>query len=117
MFVSGSPVNVVTHNGRQFRPGQGNNVYVFPGVGLGTVFCRARRVPDAFFLTAARTLAALVTTQDLEQGTLYPPLRDIRRISLAIATSVAECAYQMKLARARRPRSLSEAIAHVMYEP
>jgi len=48
---------------------------------------------------------------------LYPPLRDIRRISLAIATSVAECAYQMKLARARRPRSLSEAIARVMYEP
>jgi len=51
------------------------------------------------------------------KGTLYPPLRDIRRISLASATSVAECVYQMKFARARRPRSLSEAIARVMYEP
>jgi malate dehydrogenase (oxaloacetate-decarboxylating)(NADP+) len=90
---------------------------VFPGIGLGAVFCRARRIPDEFFLSAARTLAGLVTASDLERGSLYPPLRDIRRISLAIAASVAECAYRMKLARARRPRDLKRAIARVMYEP
>ena len=55
--------------------------------------------------------------QDLERGSLYPPLSDIRRISLAIAVSVAETAYAMKLARARRPRNLKNAIARFMYEP
>jgi malate dehydrogenase (oxaloacetate-decarboxylating)(NADP+) len=117
IFVSGSPFAPVTYDGQTFRPGQGNNAYVFPGVGLGAVFCRARRVPDEFFLTAARTLANLVTREDLESGRLYPPLREIRRISLAIAVSVAECAYRMKLARAKRPRQLKAALARFMYEP
>ena len=117
VFVSGSPFGVVTRDGQTFRPGQGNNAYVFPGVGLGAVFCRARRVPDEFFLTAARTLAALVTPQDLEHGTLYPPLREIRRISLAIAVNVADCAYRLGLARTRRPHRLKAAIARFMYKP
>jgi len=117
VFVSGSPFGTVTYDGREFRPGQGNNAYVFPGIGLGAVFCRARRIPDEFFLTAARTLAGLVTEKDLERGTLYPPLRNIRRISHAIATSVAERAYEMKLARAKRPGNLKDAIARLMYEP
>jgi malate dehydrogenase (oxaloacetate-decarboxylating)(NADP+) len=117
IFVSGSPFGVVAYDGHTFRPGQGNNAYVFPGVGLGAVFCRARWIPDEFFLTSARTLAGLVTPQDLERGTLYPPLCDIRRISLTIANSVAECAYQMGLARAKRPRRLKAALARFMYEP
>jgi malate dehydrogenase (oxaloacetate-decarboxylating)(NADP+) len=117
VFVSGSPFAPVRIDGRELRPGQGNNAYVFPGIGLGAVFCRARRIPDEFFLTAARTLAELVTDQHLESGSLYPPLADIRRISLAIAVSVADCAYRMKLARARRPSRLKHAIARFMYEP
>jgi malate dehydrogenase (oxaloacetate-decarboxylating)(NADP+) len=117
VFVSGSPFGAVTYDGHTFRPGQGNNAYVFPGIGLGAVFCRARRIPDEFFLTAARTLAGLVTPQDLERGTLYPPLSDIRRISLAIAASVVECAYRMNLARAKRPPRLKTALARFMYEP
>jgi malate dehydrogenase (oxaloacetate-decarboxylating)(NADP+) len=59
----------------------------------------------------------LVEETDLQRGSLYPPLRDIRRISLAIAVSVAEKAYELKLARARRPRSLKGAISRFMYEP
>jgi malate dehydrogenase (oxaloacetate-decarboxylating)(NADP+) len=117
VFVSGSPFSPVTFDGREFRPGQGNNAYVFPGIGLGAVFCRAQRIPDAFFLTAARTLAGLVTTRDLASGTLYPPLHEIRRISLAIAVSVADSAYTLNLARAKRPRNLKTAIARFMYEP
>src|SRR5262245_17876736 len=117
VFVSGSPFGTVTYDGREFRPGQGNNAYVFPGIGLGAVVCRARRIPDEMFLAAARTLAGLVSERDLENGTLYPPLREIRRISLAIAVSVAETAYAMKLALARRPRSVKTAIARYMYEP
>ena len=117
IFASGSPFGSVTYEGRTFRPGQGNNAYVFPGIGLGAVVCRARRIPDEFFLAAARTLAGLVTPRDLDAGSLYPPLKDIRRLSLAIAVSVAETAYAMRLARARRPRNLKHAIARFMYEP
>jgi malate dehydrogenase (oxaloacetate-decarboxylating)(NADP+) len=117
VFASGSPFGKVTVDGKEYRPGQGNNAYVFPGIGLGALASRARRIPDELFLAAARTLADLVTRADLESGSLYPPLRDIRRISLAVAVSVAEAAYDLKLARARRPRSLETAIARVMYEP
>ena len=117
IFASGSPFAPVTYEGRTYRPGQGNNAYVFPGIGLGAVVCRARQIPDEFFLAAARTLARLVTSRDLAQGSLYPPLRDIRKISLAIAVSVAETAYRLKIARARRPRNLKNAIAGFMYEP
>jgi len=117
IFATGSPFGAVTYNGREYWPGQGNNAYVFPGIGLGAVVCRARRIPDEFFLAAARTLAELVIPSDLERGTLYPPLRHIRRISLAIAVAVVETAYAMKLARTRRPRNLRDAIARFMYEP
>jgi malate dehydrogenase (oxaloacetate-decarboxylating)(NADP+) len=117
VFASGSPFGAVTCRGKEFQPGQGNNAYVFPGIGLGAIVCRARVIPDEFFLAAARTLAGLVAQTDLDRGSLYPPLRDIRRISLAIAVSVAEKAYELKLARAKRPPSLKRAIARFMYEP
>ena len=81
------------------------------------IVCRARRIPDEFFLAAARTLAGLVTTRDLGDGSLYPPLRDIRRISLAIAVSVAETAYKQNSPERRRPRNLKNAIARFMYKP
>ena len=58
---------------------------------------------EAFFLTAARTLASLVSDQDLDAGSLYPRLRDIRQVSLAIATKVAEQAHALGLARRARP--------------
>ena len=117
VFASGSPFGTVTYAGKTFQPGQGNNAYVFPGIGLGAVVCRARVIPDQFFLAAARTLASLVKKADLERGSLYPPLRDIRRISLAIAVSVAEKAFELKLARAQRPRRLRPTIKRFMYEP
>src|SRR5262245_41274322 len=110
IFASGSPFAPVTHEGRTFRPAQGNNAYVFPGIGLGAIACRARTLPDELFLVAARTLARLVQQRDLDQGSLYPPLRDIRKISLAIAASVATTAYEMNLARRKRPTDVRRSI-------
>jgi malate dehydrogenase (oxaloacetate-decarboxylating)(NADP+) len=117
VFASGSPFAPVTLGSTTFRPGQGNNAYVFPGIGLGAIACRARILPDELFLEAARTLARLVSRRDLEEGSLYPPLASIRRISLALAVGVATRAFAMKLARARRPRSIRRSIAAIMYEP
>jgi len=117
LFASGSPFPPVTHRGKTFYPAQGNNAYVFPGIGLGAIASRARVLPDDIFLAAARTLADLVQRKDLDGGALYPPLKDIRKISLAIAVSVAEQVYDLKLARSRRPRSLRKAIDAMMYQP
>jgi malate dehydrogenase (oxaloacetate-decarboxylating)(NADP+) len=90
---------------------------VFPGIGLGAVACRARTLPDELFLVAARTLAGCVRPSDLEQGALYPPLPEIRKISLAIATAVATKAYAMQLTRGRRPAHVRRSIQKQMYQP
>jgi malate dehydrogenase (oxaloacetate-decarboxylating)(NADP+) len=117
IFASGSPFAPVVYAGRTFRPAQGNNAYVFPGIGLGAVACRARTLPDELFLAAARALAAMVRQGDLDEGALYPPLTAIRKISLAIAVSVATKAYEMKLAREKRPASVRRSVERLMYRP
>jgi len=117
IFASGSPFAPVAYGGTTFRPAQGNNAYVFPGIGLGAVACRAKQLPDELFLTAARALAGLVRQSHLDQGSLYPPLKDIRQVSLSIAVEVATKAYEMGLARARRRRSIRRHIEAIMYLP
>jgi len=117
IFASGSPFAPVTYGGRVLHPAQGNNAYVFPGIGLGAVACRARTLPDELFLVAARTLAKLVRRKDLDAGALYPPLQEIRRISVAIAVSIATKAYAVKLARQPRPRDIRRSVEALMYNP
>jgi len=117
IFASGSPFGEVEYQGQVFRPGQGNNAYVFPGIGLGAVACKAKLIPDDFFLTAARTLAGLVGDDDIRHGALYPRLTQLRKISLAIAVAVAERAYESGIARSERPADLAKAISDAMYDP
>ncbi|MGE5612009.1 MAG: NAD-dependent malic enzyme [Bacillota bacterium] len=117
MFASGSPFSPVNLDGHIFVPGQGNNAYIFPGVGLGVVASQAKHVTNSMFLQAAQTLAAMVSPADLEQGRLYPPLHNIREVSVAIATAVAEEAYRQRLARVRKPKDLGALIRAKMYEP
>jgi malate dehydrogenase (oxaloacetate-decarboxylating)(NADP+) len=116
LFASGSPFDPVEFDGRRYVPGQGNNSYIFPGIGLGAVAVRAARITDEMFMTAARTVASCVSEKDLAQGSLYPPLNEVRAVSARIATAVAEIAYRDDLATLERPDDLDEYIRGQMYD-
>lgn len=117
IFASGSPFSSVEYGGKTFRPGQGNNAYIFPGVGLGVVAAGASRVTDTMFMAAAKTLAAQVSDDDLTVGSLYPPLKDIRGVSLQIAKAVVEVVQKEELATEVIPENLEEYISGLMYDP
>ena len=116
LFACGSPYDPVTLNGKTFVPRQGNNSYIFPGVGLGAIACSATLVTDEMFMAAARTLAGLVTDDDLKQGSLYPALPRIREVSLQIAAAVARVAYRRSLAAQQKPKNLLAHIKGKVYE-
>ena len=117
IFASGSPFDPVELGGKRYVPGQGNNAYVFPGVGLGVVACGAKHVTDEMFFEAAKALAGLVTDQELTHGCIYPPLTKIREVSGVIATAVVEVAYKRELATFPRPDDILEYVKSQMYWP
>ena len=117
IYASGSPFDPVEVEGRMLVPGQGNNAYIFPGLGLGVVASQARHVTDEMFAAAARTLADLVNDDDLQKGRIYPSLARIREISLEIAAAVARVAYARRLARVPEPENLHAYIRDEMFEP
>ena len=117
VFASGGPPNPVKVGGRTYSPGQGNNSYVFPGVGLGLLLCGARRVTDEMFFAAAQALAAQVSDADLEQGRIFPLAARMRQIAAAVAAAVAAVAYEQGHATKPRPEDLRAEAARIMYEP
>ncbi len=117
IFASGSPFSPVTIDGQSYQPGQCNNAYVFPGVGMGVIVSAARRVTDEMFFVAAKALAGLVTEEDIRQGRIYPELRHIRTVSAAIATAVAGVAFQRGLTKMVRPDDLAAHVHNEMYQP
>ena len=117
LFACGSPFDPVTIGTQTWVPRQGNNSYIFPGVGLGAVAVRSRRVTDEMFLAAATALAAQVTQQDLDQGSLFPPLSQVREVSTKLAVAVAEVAFSQGHAGIERPADLHAHVRSCMYDP
>lgn len=117
IYASGSPFDPVTLEGKTYVPGQGNNAYVFPGVGLGVIACGARHVTDEMFFAAAKALANEVSEEDLAKGCVYPPLPKIRHVSAVIAVAVARVAYESGLATKPEPEDLLAYMKSQQYEP
>ncbi|MEH6583279.1 MAG: NAD-dependent malic enzyme [Halioglobus sp.] len=117
IFASGSPFAAVDYGNQHFVPGQGNNAYIFPGVGLGVLASRSSRVTDEMFLAAARRLAAEVSEEDLAAGRLYPSLEKIRKVSVDIASEVAGIAWQSGLATIEEPEDILASITASMFQP
>lgn len=117
IFASGSPFEALFVNGKRVVPGQGNNAYIFPGVGLGVILSGARIITDEMFCAAARELANQVTHIDLFKGRIYPSLKRIREVSAHIATAVAKVAFDSGLATVEKPENLFEYVKSNMYDP
>mgnify|MGYP001074827245 FL=1 len=117
LFACGSPFAPVAVGNKTFVPRQGNNSYVFPGIGFGCIFVRAKTIPNQIFLTAAKTLANLVSESDLANGSLYPPLSQVRELSAHIAVAVADYCFKNGLAQVERPADLDKAVREAMWQP
>ena len=114
---TGSPFPPVHYGGRRIRIGQGNNVYVFPGIGLGALVSEANEINDRMFMVAAIALAESVSTADLESGMIYPDQSRLREVSASIAAAVVRAARDDRLGRIISDAKVEEAVADAMWHP
>jgi malate dehydrogenase (oxaloacetate-decarboxylating)(NADP+) len=117
IFAAGSPFPPLHHQGKLFVPGQGNNVYIYPAIGLAVYATEARRVTDDMFLRAAESLASQVTEEDLRVGLIYPPVAEIHPTLVREAVDVATLIFDSGLATVARPRDIDAFVRSRIYDP
>jgi malate dehydrogenase (oxaloacetate-decarboxylating)(NADP+) len=117
VFGSGSPFPPVELAGRRFVPGQGNNVYIFPAMGMAVFATEATRVTEDMFIVAAQAVAEQVTEENLALGLIYPPQSRILEASLHVAERIAACIFEQGLARVPRPQDVGALIRARVYRP
>jgi malate dehydrogenase (oxaloacetate-decarboxylating) len=117
LVATGSPFPEVTVGGRRQRVSQGNNAFVFPGIGLGALVAEAPAVTDGMFAAAANTLAALVDEDDLARGLVFPPMRDLRAVTVRVAEAVVREARDHGQGRALADAAIASAVRSAMWDP
>ena len=117
IFSSGSPFDPVEVNGKSMNASQGNNVLIFPAMGLAVLAARPTHLPDEAFAVSARALAAMASEADFAMGLIYPPLRTIRETQMHIAASVATWLWNQGLAREERPSDIARYVRDLAWRP
>ncbi len=117
LIATGSPFDPVEYRGKRYVIGQGNNVFIFPGVGLGAILAEATEVPESFFMIAANTLASCITPERLESGSLYPDPSMLREISGRIAAAVVREAKRLNIGRMIPDNEIDQYVHDSMWYP
>ncbi|MBV8492570.1 MAG: NAD-dependent malic enzyme [Alphaproteobacteria bacterium] len=117
IFASGSPFPPIEIGGHHFVPGQGNNVYIFPAIGMAVFATEAARITEDLFIVAAQAVAGQVTDEDLATGLIYPPQSRILEASLHVAERIAAQIFDQGLARVPRPDDIGALIRARAYKP
>jgi len=117
LVATGSPFPPLEWKGRTLRPSQCNNMYIFPGVGLGALVARATKVTDSMLMAASRAISALVTPEQEAMGLLLPAMEDIRQASAVVAVAVARQAREEGLGRLLDDEQLAKTVARAQWDP
>lgn len=117
IFAAGSPFEPVTLGKHTYYPSQGNNIYIFPAMGLAVFAARAKRVTDGMFIAALHSLSNQVTESDMEKGLVYPPIQNIREVSAQIAVDVTKYIFEKGLAGIKKPDNIESFVKQQMYDP